>query len=104
MVDPVPLAEVKRLLAEEAARRTLPREAMLAQQHAELFAQLEPADNAKLIAELRALAFVDGPAATKIADMLPQFPEEVRLIFTRERIVLDEAQIASVLEVVAHYR
>ena len=104
MPEPVPLAEVKRLLTEEAALRTLPREAMLAQQHAELFARLEPEANGKLLAELKALPFVDTSLAIKIADTLPQFPEEVRLLFAKERVVLDEAQITSLLEVVAHHR
>ncbi len=104
MPDPVPLAEVKRLLAEEAARRTLPREATLAQQHAELFAHLDVPETEKLIAELKALPFVDAATAIRVADVLPQYPEEVRLLFSRERVVLDEAQITSLLEVVAHYR
>jgi len=104
MPEPVPLAEVKRLLTEEAGRRTLPREAMLAQQHAELFARLEPEANRKLIEELRTLPFVDASLATKIADVLPQYPEEVRLLFSKERVVLDEAQIAKLLEIVAHHR
>ncbi|MCI4357731.1 MAG: RNA polymerase [Thermoplasmata archaeon] len=104
MPEPVPLAEVKRLLTEEAARRTLPREAMLAQQHAEIFARLEPEANRKLIVELKGLPFIDTPLATKIADTLPQYPEEVRLIFSKERVVLDEAQITSLLEIVAHHR
>lgn len=104
MPEPVPLADVKRLLTEEAARRTLPREAMLAHQHSELFARLEPDANRALIAELKGLPFVDTALATKIADVLPQYPEEVRLLFSKERVVLDEAQITSLLEIVAHHR
>lgn len=104
MVDPVALADVRRLLAEEATRRSLPREALLAQQHAEAFARLDPEQTQKLIGELKALPFVDTASATRIADVLPQYPEEVRLLFSRERVVLDEAQITSVLDLVAHYR
>jgi len=104
MPDPVPLARVKALLAEEAARRTLPREAALALQHAELFARLTPEATEKLIAELRTLPFVDTAAAVKLADTLPQYPDEVRLLFSKERVVLDEAQITRLLEIVAHHR
>jgi len=104
MPEPVPLSEVKRLLTEEAARRPLPREAMLAQGHAEMFARLEPPATQKLIEALRALPFVDTALAVKIADVLPQYPEEVRLLFSKERVLLDEAQLTKLLEIVAQHR
>jgi len=104
MAEPVPLARVKKLLAEEANRRTLPREAALALQHAETFARLEADDADKLIAELRALPFVDSALATKIAVVLPQYSEEIRLLFSKERVVLDEEQIARLLELTAQHR
>jgi DNA-directed RNA polymerase subunit F len=102
--DPVPLASVKKLLADEAARRTLPREAMLAQQHADLFATLPPEEVEKLVGELRQLPYVDAALAMKLADILPQYPEEVRLLFSKERVVLDEEQLTRLLETIAHYR
>ncbi len=104
MPEPVPLATVKQMLTEQAALRTLPREALLAQQHAEAFAHLSPEDTQKMLGELAALGFVSVPIAIKIVDLLPQFPEEVRLLFAKERIALDEAQITSLLELVARYR
>ncbi len=104
MPEPVPLARVKDLLTEEAARRTLPREAALAHQHAEMFAQLSREATEKLIAELRGLPFVDATVAVKIADSLPQYPEEIRLLFSKERVPLDEEQVARLLEIVAHHR
>jgi DNA-directed RNA polymerase subunit F len=104
MAEPVPLARVKQLLSEEAARRTLPREAALALQHAETFARLEPEDAAKLFGELRSLPFVDASLATKIVDTLPQYPEEIRLLFSKERIVLDEEQVSRLLELTAQHR
>ena len=104
MTDPVPLSRVKDLLTEEAGRRTLPREAMLAQQHADLFARLSVKDTEALIAELKTLPFVDTAGAVKVADVLPQYPEEVRLLFSKERVLLDEAQLTKLLEIVARYR
>jgi DNA-directed RNA polymerase subunit F len=104
MPEPVPLARVKQLLSEEATRRTLPREAALALAHAEAFAKVEAADAERLIGELRQLPFVDPALAAKIADTLPQYPEEIRLLFSKERVVLDEEQVARLLELTAHYR
>lgn len=104
MPEALPLARVKALLAEEAGRRTLPREAMLAQQHADTFARLSVEQTDKLIAELRALPYMDAALAIKIADILPQYPEELRLLFSKERLLLDEAQLTQLLEIVAQYR
>jgi DNA-directed RNA polymerase subunit F len=104
MPEPVPLAKVKDLLGEEAARRTLPREAGLAHQHAEQFARLTTEQTAKLLGDLRALPFVDANVAVKIADVLPQYPEEIRLLFSKERVALDEEQVAKILEIVSHHR
>ena len=104
MPDPVPLATVKDLLATEAAQRTLPREAQLALQHAETFTRLTPEQTAKLLEELRSLPFVDAALAVKIADILPQYPEEVRLLFAKERVLLEEAQLTRLLEIVAQHK
>jgi DNA-directed RNA polymerase subunit F len=102
--EPVPLSKVHELLGGEAARRTLPREATLAQQHAETFRRLTPEQTAKLITELRTLPFVDAVMAVKVADVLPQYPEEIRLLFSKERVLLDEAQLTRLLEIIAQNR
>ena len=104
MSEPVPLSTVKQMLTEEAGRRTLPREALLAQQHAEAFARLSPEDTAKLQGELTALPYVSAGLAVKLVDILPQYPEEIRLLFAKERIALEEAQVTGLLELIAHYR
>jgi DNA-directed RNA polymerase subunit F len=104
MPEPVSLSDVKALLTDEATRRPLPREATLAQQHVEAFVRLTPEDTKKLVAELRQFPYVDAALAIKIADVLPQYPEEVRLLFSKERVVLDEAQLTRLLETLAQYR
>jgi DNA-directed RNA polymerase subunit F len=102
--EPIPLARVKDLLTDEASHRTLPRGGGRALQHAEQFARLTTEATDKLVAELRTLPYVDATVAVKVADTLPQYPEEIRLLFSKERVVLDEAQIAKLLEIVAQHR
>jgi DNA-directed RNA polymerase subunit F len=104
MPDPVPLAQVKQMLTEAATQRTLPREALLAQSHAEMFARLTVEDTEKLIGELRALPHIDAVMAVKLADLLPQYPEEIRLLFSKERVPLDEGQVGKILEIIAQHR
>jgi DNA-directed RNA polymerase subunit F len=104
MPDPVSLARVKDLLTEESSHRTLPREAGLALQHAELLVRLTSEQTEKLVTELRTLPFVDASVAVKVADTLPQYPDEIRLLFSKERVTLDEPQVTRLLEIVAQYR
>jgi DNA-directed RNA polymerase subunit F len=104
MPEPVPLSKVKDLLGEDAGHRTLPREATLAHQHAEMFARLSDEATARLVEALRALPYVDAAVAVKIADTLPQYPEEIRLLFSKERVPLDEEQVTKLLEIVAQHR
>jgi DNA-directed RNA polymerase subunit F len=104
MPEPVALSHVKQMLTQEATARALPREALLAQGHAEAFARLSPEATVKLIAELRSLPFVDASMAVKLADLLPQYPEEIRLLYSKERVLLDETQMTRLLEILAQHR
>ncbi len=104
MTEAIPLAVVKDLLTETSQKRTLSREAQLALQHAEASVKLSREDTEKLLGELKELPWVDPLFALKIADLLPEFPEEVRLLASKDRTVLDEEQIKSLLELTAKYR
>ena len=39
----------------------------------------------------------------KIADILPKYPEDVRAIFSKERITLSNDQINQIIEIVGKY-
>ena len=39
----------------------------------------------------------------KIADILPKYPEDVRAIFSKERINLESDDIQKILDIVAEY-
>lgn len=104
MTDTIPLARVRDLLTAEGANRTLSREAQLALAHAEATLKISTKDTEELVDKLRELPYLDLVLATKIADVLPQWPEEVRLLASKDRTLLDEDQIKSILELTAHYR
>ena len=53
-----------------------------------------------IVAAASKLDFVTEPVAVKIADLLPEYPEDVRAIFSKERVTLDQDQIESILEIV----
>lgn len=99
----VTLAEVKEMLQKEAKKRDLQYEQSLALEHAKEHAKLKAKDARKLVEELMTIDFIDEFYAVKIADILPTHPDDVRAIFAKERYVLSEEQIKSVLDIVAKY-
>ena len=104
MTETIALARVKDLLAEEAAKRTLSREAQLALAHAEASLKLTAAQTEALLKDLKELAYLDPILSTKIADILPQWPEEVRLLASKDRTLLDEEQVKTILDLSAKFR
>ncbi len=100
----VTVAEVKDLLGavlEERGGMDL----MLASQkaaldHAQKTCSISKEKAEAIVAAASELDFVTEPVAVKIADLLPEYPEDVRAIFSKERVTLDQDQIESILEIV----
>lgn len=101
------LAEVRDLLTAEAENRG--QESLLASQkhaleHAQAVCKNPSGENAKeLVEEVKQIDVVSDSIACKIADILPKYPEDVRAIFSKERITLEPAQIQEILDIVAKY-
>jgi len=76
------LAEVKNLLSTDEKERELTYEKRLALEHAKQFTVLNITQTNKLISQLIKLERVSDQLAYKIAELLPQHPEEVRPILT----------------------
>ncbi len=86
------MAEVKEILEAESKGRELTAEQKISLDHATKFAKLTSAQAKKLYKELKELDFVPDALAAKIADLLPTHPEDVRVLFAKERLVLDKKQ------------
>jgi DNA-directed RNA polymerase subunit F len=99
----VTLAEVKEILTEEGKKRELNVYQKAALTHAEGFAKLKADEAKKLVKELMELDFMDEKHAVKIADILPIHPDQVRTIYTKEKIVLPPEDIKKILDIVAKY-
>ncbi|MEM0448884.1 MAG: RNA polymerase Rpb4 family protein [Methanomassiliicoccales archaeon] len=97
----ITLAEVKELLEEEAkSRPQLSHEQKIALDHASKFAKLSVADAKALLEELRQMGFISDPIAYRIVDICPTYPEEVRAIFAKERLILEKKQIDQIITAV----
>ena len=98
------LADVKELLEKEKDNREeLMPEQKLALSHAESFAKLSKTKVKKLVAELVKMDQMSEPNAYKIADLMPEEPEEVRAIFSKERFTLTKEETDQVLKLVRKY-
>lgn len=99
----VSLAEALRILDKEAEKRELGYEQKLAQTHAQQFSRLKVEDIEKLKAELMKMEYMNESVAYKIVEILPNHPDDVRVIFTKERHTLTPTEMDAILEAVRKY-
>lgn len=100
----ISLSEVKKLLAKEEQDRELSYEKKLALQHSRDFSKLTSTKSKELIAELLKIERVSDEHAYKIADILPEGPDDVRAIFAKERFNLEPEEVKQIIEIVDKYR
>ncbi|MDW5562194.1 MAG: RNA polymerase Rpb4 family protein [Methanomassiliicoccus sp.] len=99
----VTLSEVKQLLEEASQTRELTPDQKLALDHAQKVAVLPPEKANELQAELGKLGFVSDALCAKIADVLPVHSDDVRVLFSKERMVLEKKNIELILSTVQKY-
>lgn len=99
----VPLSEALEMLEEASEKREMNTDQKISLGHAQKLVRL-PADKArKLQEELSSLEFVSNAMACKIVDILPSHPDDVRVLFAKERLILEKEHIDQILEVVQEY-
>ncbi len=99
----VTLAEVKRLMEAEDEERELTSEQKMVMEHASKFSKLSIDDTTALRDELIEVEFIDEAMATKITDLLPEHPDDVRVLFSKERMVLKKEHIKTIMDIVSRY-
>ena len=110
----VTLAEVRDLLEEVAESRKgtagelEDEDVLLASQkaaldHAQKVSTISLEDANRIIEEVSQIEEVTDVIAVKIADILPKYPEDVRAIFSKERINLSNDKINQIIEIVGKY-
>ena len=99
----VTLAEVRDLLEAEAEIRgydNLLQSQKAALDHAQTVCSISLEQANAIIDEVKQIDIVSDAVALKIADLLPQYPEDVRAIFSKERVTLEQAQIQQIIDIV----
>lgn len=99
----VTLAEVRDLLEAEAEIRgyeNLLQSQKAALDHAQTVCSISLDQANAIIDEVKQMDIVTDAVALKIADLLPRYPEDVRAIFSKERVTLEPAQIQQIIDIV----
>lgn len=100
----VSLAEVKKLLSEEAEDRELSYEQSLALSHAEKFVDLSVEETEELVDKLMdELEFMNEELAYKTADILPPDKEGVKAIFSHDRYTPSNEDCDEVINLIKEY-
>ena len=101
----ISLAEVKEILEEKSKEGELKYEQRLTLDYVSKFAKIKSGKKEKLIKELmETVDKVKERQAIKIFDLLPETPDDLRVIFAKERFSLTESEIKKILEIVDEYR
>lgn len=100
----VSLAEVKNILKKvEKERKELLYEQRIALEHAQKFAKLSIKKTNDLIKDIMKLEKIEEEHAYKIAELLPTSEDDVKTIFSKERVTLNDNEIKEILEIVRKY-
>lgn len=97
------LAEVKEILVDRQEERELTPEQKLALEHCQRFARVDSKKAKKLMKDLSELGVVSDANAAKICDLMPTHPDDVRVIFAKERTNLDKKDVEKILSIVQKY-
>ncbi len=102
---PIPLAEVKEILEKRAeSTEELIYEQKVTLDYVRKFVKIDKEKAYKMIEELLKLEKVTLPIAVKIADLLPEDADDLRVIFAKERFTLTQEDIDKILSIVSKYK
>jgi DNA-directed RNA polymerase subunit F len=100
----ITVSEVKNILKKiEKERTEITYEQRIALEHANKFSKLTNQKTKELIKNLMKLEFIEESHIYKIADLLPKNNEDIKTIFAKERMNLDDNKINQILEVIKKY-
>ena len=101
---PVSLAEVKNILKKVSKEREeMLYEQKIALEHAQRFSKLTMKKVEDMIKELKKIEALDEKHAYKIADVLPRTPDDIKTIFAKERLSINDGDVKKIIDIVEKY-
>jgi len=102
-VRPTGMAEAKKIMLSHGKKKELSYEQKLALDHLNKFTKMSASDAKKFLGELSQVLRMSDETMVKILDLAPKTPDELRMIFTREKFSLKDKEIKKILEIVKEY-
>jgi len=103
-IEPVPMATAKEVMVRREKQGELNYEQKLSLEHLKNFTKLNEKDAKKFIEEITAIIKMSPETLVQIVNILPNNPDELRMIFAREKFSLKEDEIKQILDVVAKFK
>jgi len=100
---PVPMGEARGVMKKREKGREMGYEQKLALEHLLKFTKLDEKKAKQLVEELNSVIRMGSETLVQIVNILPKTPDEVRMIFAREKFSLKEDEVNKILEVVKKY-
>lgn len=101
--NPVSMPEARAILAKREKAGEMNYEQKLALEHLNKFTKISEKDAKKIIEEVGVILKTSPETMAQIINILPKNPDEIRMIFSREKFSLKEEEIKQILEVVSKY-
>ncbi len=102
-IKPVGMPEAKKIMSSYENRKDLSYEQKIALEYLRKFTKLSYEKSKKFLEEISNVLRMSPETAIQILNILPKTPDEVRLIFAKERFSLKEEEIKKILEIVKKY-
>jgi DNA-directed RNA polymerase subunit F len=100
---PVSMAVARDIIIKREKAGELGYEQKLAAEHLKKFTKLDSKKSEKLIEDLNSVMRMSQETSVQIVNILPKNPDEVRLVFAREKFSLKEDEVTKILEIVKKY-
>jgi DNA-directed RNA polymerase subunit F len=100
---PIGMPEAKKIMVSVEKKKELGYEQKIALEHLNKFTKIDQAEAEKFLEEMSKVLRMSPETMVKILDIAPQNPDELRMIFAREKFSLKEDEIKRILEIVKKY-
>ena len=103
--DIVPITKVKEILSSRAEKIELGYEQGISLDYTNKFSKMEIEDIEKASAELiEKVPRLKKENIIKIVDIVPDDKKDIEVLFSKERLILDDGEINAILEIMAKYK
>lgn len=100
---PVGISEAKYILSKREKEKELTYEQKLALEHLKKFSKIGYENSLKFLEELSGVLRMSEETKIQILNIMPKTPDELRMIFSREKFSLKEEEIKIIMELVKKY-